>query len=90
MSNDYDRSNSNSEEEKSVSEKAFKEMVINSCGKQDNGDTIYDENKDIVVSFDLMSTIQIYNLPVFTLAFRDQKARMSCGKVRYMSYLYNM
>lgn len=64
---------SSSEKDKSDSEKDFRDMVISSC----DGNT----ESDILVSFDLMPTIRIYNYPIVTLAFTGQKTKMSCGKV---------
>ncbi|GAA5806475.1 hypothetical protein HPULCUR_012009 [Helicostylum pulchrum] len=68
---------SSSEKDKSDSEKAFRDMVISSC----DGDT----ESDIVVSFDLMPTIRIYNYPIVTLAFIGQKTKMSCGKLQFLT-----
>ncbi|GAA5817768.1 hypothetical protein MFLAVUS_011321 [Mucor flavus] len=68
---------SSSEKDKSDSEKDFRDMVISSC----DGNT----ESDILVSFDLMPTIRIYNYPIVTLAFTGQKTKMSCGKLQFFT-----
>lgn len=53
-------------------------MVINSCSNKGDVDA---KHGDIVVIFDLMPTIKIYNYPIVTLAFTGQEIKMSCEKV---------
>lgn len=57
-----------------IGENVFKQMVINSCSDDIHG-------KDIVIVFDLMPTIKIYDYPIITLAFTGQETKMSCEKV---------
>jgi hypothetical protein len=85
MINDKDHSDSstgisNNSSSHSNNDIAFKNIVMRSCIKDANKDS-EETHKDIVVYFDLMPTIKIYNYPVVTLAFTGQKTILSCDKV---------
>jgi hypothetical protein len=77
---------SKNDSSKNSNDKAFTDMVINSCkingNVDDNKDSI-NKNKEIVVIFDLMPTVKIYGYPIVTLAFTGQNTKMSCEKVNY-------
>lgn len=60
-----------------VEDNVFRQMVSNSCRDMD---TVH--GKEIVIVFDLMPTIKIYNYPIGTLAFTGQETKMSCEKVK--------
>jgi hypothetical protein len=81
----YKQSNSTLEPEEEGSGEAFKSMVVSSCNSISEGsnDSAHHNNKEIVVLFDLMPTIRIYNYPIVTLAFTGQKTVMSCEKVKF-------
>lgn len=65
------------------SEEAFNNMVASSCNSTvgESTDPNNHRNKEILVMFDLMPTIKIYDCPIVTLAFTGQKTVMPCDKV---------
>ncbi|KAG2194913.1 hypothetical protein INT47_010655 [Mucor saturninus] len=58
-----------------VGDSVFRQMITSACS-----DTDTMNGKEIVVVFDLMPTINIYDYPIGTLAFTGQKTKMSCEK----------